>query len=89
MLTFILNLPYTLIGLVIGIISLPTKVGIKKDSHFVIIVQVKSFWWAMGFMKGARAMAIGHTILLSPKIEDRDFEHELVHVQQYDKAPLI
>ena len=34
-------------------------------------------------------MAIGHVILLSPKIEDFDLEHELIHVQQYDQEPLI
>ena len=40
-------------------------------------------------MKGARAMAIGNTVLLGPTIEDHDLEHELVHVTQYQRMPLI
>ena len=40
-------------------------------------------------MRGARAAAIGYVILLSPKIENLDLEHELVHVDQHRRYPLI
>ncbi|MCX6784296.1 MAG: hypothetical protein NT141_04535 [candidate division WWE3 bacterium] len=40
-------------------------------------------------MKNARATTIGHVILLSPKIEVDDINHELIHVVQNQKAPLI
>ena len=34
-------------------------------------------------------MTVGHTILLGPKILDRDLEHELIHVRQYEQEPLV
>ncbi|TSC68947.1 MAG: hypothetical protein G01um101456_410 [Parcubacteria group bacterium Gr01-1014_56] len=43
----------------------------------------------MLFMKGGRAITIGHIILLGPNTEDRDLEHELVHVEQFTRMPLI
>ncbi|OHA34177.1 MAG: hypothetical protein A2928_04730 [Candidatus Taylorbacteria bacterium RIFCSPLOWO2_01_FULL_45_15b] len=85
---FILNTPYTLTGLIVGILSIPTSIGFRKKPY-AIVMKIRSFWWAFGYMKNARAMTVGHVVLLSPKIEDRDLEHELVHVQQYERAPLI
>ena len=85
---FILNIPYTLIGLIVGILSIPTGIGFRKKPY-AIVMKIRSFWWIFGYMKNARAMTVGHVVLLSPKIEDRDLEHELVHVQQYERAPLI
>jgi len=43
----------------------------------------------MGYLKNARAMSIGHVVLLGPEIEDKDLEHELVHVEQYIREPII
>jgi hypothetical protein len=40
-------------------------------------------------MKNARAANVGHVILLGQKTEPLDKEHELVHVSQYMKYPLI
>lgn len=40
-------------------------------------------------MKRARAMAIGHVVLLGPKLEVKDLEHELVHVSQHQRVPII
>ncbi len=88
MIGFILNIPYTLLGLLAGIFSLPRTV-LWKTRPYAVILNVKSFWWAIGYIRGARAMAIGHTVLLSPKIENKDLEHELVHVQQCQQTPLI
>ncbi|TSC90048.1 MAG: hypothetical protein G01um10142_490 [Parcubacteria group bacterium Gr01-1014_2] len=34
-------------------------------------------------------MTIGHAILLSHKIIDRDLEHEIVHVRQHERIPII
>ena len=75
-------------GLVVGLISVPTAIRLNK-SPFAIIFKVKSLWWAVGYLKNARAVTIGHVVLLSPKIENGDMEHELVHVWQYGRAPLI
>ena len=34
-------------------------------------------------------MAVGNVVMFSPKILPNDLEHELVHVEQAMKAPLI
>ena len=88
MIGFILNIPYTVIGLFAGIISIPTAIA-WKTRPCAVILKVKSFWWAIGWMRGARAMTIGHAVLLSPKIKNKDLEHELVHVQQHQQMPII
>ncbi len=85
---FILNLPYTLIGLLVGLISGIKSIGWDKE-HKAIIVNVRKFWWVAGHRKGVRAMVAGHTVLLGPNLEDKDLEHELIHVEQHDRAPII
>ncbi len=88
MLGFILNIPWTLIGLILAVISGPSHAGFKKKEK-AIILQITKFWWEAGYLKNARAMAMGHVVLLGPKIEKGDLEHELVHVRQFDRFPLI
>ena len=85
---FILNIPWSVIGLLAGIISVPKSVK-WNVRPYAVIMAVKSLWWAIGYMKGARAMAIGHIVLLGPKYEEKDLEHELVHVEQHQRMPLI
>jgi hypothetical protein len=34
-------------------------------------------------------MAIGHAVMLGPQELPKDLEHELIHVKQYDREPLI
>lgn len=86
--SFVLNLPYTLVGLLTAAVSFPKKIGVRADpSH--IVIDIKWWWWAIAWMKGARAATIGHVILLGDKTQEKDYEHELVHVRQYKKYPLI
>ena len=40
-------------------------------------------------MKHTRAMAFGHVVMLGPNLEDKDLEHELIHVEQHQRMPLI
>lgn len=40
-------------------------------------------------MKNIRGMAMGNVVLLGPKELEGDLEHELVHVEQFQRAPLI
>lgn len=88
MISFILNIPYTLVGILLGLISVPDGIAFKRKPY-AFIIGVRNFWWAFGYMKNARAMAIGHVVLLGPRLEDKDLEHELVHVWQHQKMPLI
>ena len=88
MLAFILNFPYSIIGLVLGLISFPFRANFRTNPY-VIILHVKKFWWVFGYMKGARAMTIGHVVLLGQELENNDLEHELIHVEQYERLPLV
>lgn len=89
MIQFILNLPWTCIGVIAGIISFPESVPQFRKNPHTIVVKVKSFWWWSWFHKGVRAMTIGQCILLGPSTESFDREHELTHVEQYQRFPFI
>lgn len=87
---FILNLPWTILGLIEALLSIPTRVQIfKKPTAFVI--HVRSFWWRAWFPgnKGVRGSAIGHVVLLGPTADSKDLAHELIHIEQFQRAPLI
>ncbi len=87
---FILNLPWTLVGLFLTLISLPKKVDINK-APFALIFKVQSFWWFKWLPKSAnvRGMAIGNVVMLGPKELPKDQEHELVHTEQIEREPFI
>ncbi len=84
MIAFILNLPWTLEGLVAGLFSGPSKIYFNFRP-FAIVFEVRTFWWARVFKIYAkmRACAMGHVILLGPKTLPKDFEHEVVHINQH------
>ncbi len=89
MIGFILNLPFTIIGIIVALVSFPIKVSAHAEP-FAFIFEVKSLWWTgIGYMKGARAAAIGHVVILGPHIESKDLEHELIHVEQHQRRPLV
>ena len=88
MIRFILNIPYTIVGLIIALVSMPTGIKFRKNPY-AFILNVKKFWWMFGYMKNARAMAIGHVVMLGPNLENKDLEHELIHVEQHQRMPLI
>jgi len=87
---FILNLPWNLVGIIIGLISIPKKVSIHLHP-FSIIFTVRSFWWYkwMSGKAGVRAMTNGQIINLGPLEQQKDLEHELIHVEQAIREPLI
>lgn len=85
---FILNLPFTLIGIVPTILSVPYSMKLINNPY-AFVFKVKKFWWSFGHMKNVRAMTVGHIILLSPKILKNDLEHEIIHVKQGERYPLI
>lgn len=85
---FILNLPFTLTGIIPMILSGPYDVKLVKNPY-ALVFEVKGFWWAFGFLKKARAITIGHIILLGPRLLKNDLEHEIIHVEQCDRYPVI
>lgn len=88
MIAFLLNLPYTITGLLVGVLSLPKSIQFEKNPY-AFVLRIKKFWWRFGYLKYARAMTIGHVVLLGPEITDKDFEHEMIHVEQYQREPII
>jgi hypothetical protein len=87
-LSFLLNLPYTLAGVFLGILSFPKSISIQR-SHCAIVINTKSLWWAPNWLKGTRAATVGHTVLISPRVLANDLEHELTHVTQHARAPIV
>lgn len=89
-LAIILNIPWTILGFFCGLLSLPKKVAFQNKPK-ALIFSVRSFWWYAWLpnTKGVRAMAIGNIVLLGSNILDKDLEHELVHVSQFEREPLI
>ncbi len=87
---FILNLPYTIIGLLGAMLSVPCKIAVTQRP-LAIVVNIRSFWWYhwLPGKKNVRAITNGHVIQLGPAIFDKDREHELIHVEQYEREPFI
>ena len=85
---FLLNLPFTLTGIIPLILSGPYNLETIKNPY-ALVFKIRSFWWGFRHMKNARAMTIGYIILLSPKVLKNDLEHELIHVKQYNQYPAI
>lgn len=88
LIAFILNLPWTILGLLLALVSIPVKVRVDKE-NWAIILWIKSWWWTVLWMKNARAATIAHVVLLGSRTQNLDLEHELIHVEQYRRAPLI
>ena len=90
LLAFILNLPWTIILLVASVLSIPYKLELHHKP-FAVIIYVRSFWYYrwVPSQKGVRAMTLGSVILLGPKLLPNDLEHELVHIKQHQREPLI
>ena len=90
LISFVLNTPWTIIGIFCAAISIPTGLSYSMSS-LTVIFTVHSFWWYTWLprQKGARGMALGNIILLGPNRLQGDIEHELVHIRQYQRAPLI
>lgn len=84
------NLPWSVLGMLAGLVSLPSSLE-WQTPHLGFVVKVRSFWWYTWLpkMSGVRAMAIGNVVLLGPNILQNDLEHELVHVEQAMREPLI
>lgn len=83
---FLLNLPWTIIGLFFGVLSIPRSMKFQSNA---IIITVHTFWWQFWYLKGIRAANIGHVVMLGSKPDPRDLTHELVHVKQYIRYPFV
>lgn len=90
LLSYLLNLPFTIAGIFLALVSIPKTISFDP-STLAVIVRVRSLWWTNVFfwLKGARAAPFGQVILLGPHIAKGDLEHELVHIEQWIREPFI
>lgn len=85
-----LNLPWTVIGFVGAILSMPYKVEFSKNPP-ALVFHVRSFWWYAWLpgQKGIRGMANGNIVQVGKNFENGDKEHELIHIEQFMRTPLV
>jgi len=87
----VLNAPWTFLCGVAAVISVPTRLEFRGGFMPVFIIHVRSLWWYtwMPEDKNASGWTMGNAILLSPRAVKADLTHELVHVEQYCRAPFV
>ena len=88
--SFISYLPWTILGILCALMSGPARLRLFWQP-LSIVFDVKSFWWYrwLPANKGVRAVNIGHATLLGPQADAKDLAHELIHVEQHERVPLI
>ena len=77
-----------IIGILFGFFSLPTNISFTSNP-ISIVLRVRKLWWAIGYMRGARAVTIGSVVILGENIKTHDLDHELIHIKQYQRLPII
>ena len=87
-LLFILDLPFTLTGIIPLILSIPYEFKFVKNPY-ALVFKVKSFWWIHIYRPKIRAMTVGHMVLMGPRLLRNDLEHEIIHVKQAERYPVI
>ena len=86
---FILNIPWTLIGFILGLLSFPRNITFCMSDH-TIIMRVKRLWLTEMVMKSrVSGNAIGNVLLLTQNADDEVYRHECIHVRQFGQAPFI
>lgn len=88
-LAFLLNTPFTIIGLLLALIYIPYKVIWNRDLAALILYVRYDRFTPLPYMKGWRAMALGHAVIMGPREKPLDLEHELIHVEQHIRYPFI
>jgi len=86
----LLNLPWTILGLVGGLVSGPKRIRFSNTPP-AIILSIRGFWWLAWLpgYKGVRAATWGNTVVEGPHLLPNDDKHELIHVEQAMRRPLI
>lgn len=85
-----LNLPWSLYGTALAVVSIPRNIHVHKKRG-AIVFTVGSLWWAkvLPGYKNVRAVTIGQVILLGKALDPHDLQHELIHVDQAVRTPLL
>lgn len=87
-LAFVLNSPYTLFGILLAILSVPRSLNFDRN-QFALIFRVRLAYPFLPYMKSWRGMALGNVVILNKRELPNDLEHELIHVEQFNRHPFI
>ena len=89
LLSLLLNLPWTIMGIFLASISIPISLRFKAQPYALIFRVSNLNWWSRIYgREGVRAAALGNVILLGQTTAG-DLEHELMHIKQAMHRPLI
>lgn len=83
------NLPYTVFGIAFSILSVPKKISFDIRTGLPVLVIKVHTLKTVFTMPQVRGVTFGSTILLGPLEDANVFEHELVHVEQFLRYPII
>lgn len=84
----IINIPWTILGFLIGLICLIYK--IKFDERGFLLIFVKRLWVTEVFLKRRTyGLVLGNIIILSQYADKKTLIHEIKHIEQFKKMPLI
>ncbi|OHA93790.1 MAG: hypothetical protein A3E02_00290 [Candidatus Zambryskibacteria bacterium RIFCSPHIGHO2_12_FULL_38_34] len=85
----IINTPWTILGILTGLICLIYK--IKPDKRGFILIFVKRLWVTEIFLKRQTyGLVLGNIIILSQYADQKTLIHEIRHhIEQFKKMPLI
>lgn len=89
---FLLNIPWTLVGFLQALVSIPYRVRFDSE-RFAIIFDVISLWWLDIFHapNKPKGVASGHVVCIGPRGRGNEkiLFHELIHVEQHIRYPFI
>ncbi|PIR96281.1 MAG: hypothetical protein COT92_01940 [Candidatus Doudnabacteria bacterium CG10_big_fil_rev_8_21_14_0_10_42_18] len=89
MLGLLLNAPWTLLGLAIAALSIPKRTLVKKDA-LALVIDVRRIWLVEPFHgKPVKGFTLGNCVLRSDFAIINTINHELIHVRQFTKFPLV
>lgn len=86
LLKYVLNVPYTLLGLYNLLFCFPYKIQLAKDA--LVFRSITCGLVHFGFPK-VRGFAIGNIAIVRRNEPKEIVSHELVHIEQYMKYPFI
>jgi hypothetical protein len=93
LLALVWALPYTLLGLLLGVVGLCTGGRVRIRGRVIEFYGGGVKWLLQQFFfgEGAIALTLGHTILgQTDAALDISHDHEMVHVRQYERwGPLM
>lgn len=87
---FILNIPWTILGLVVvGMLSVPKNIVIDKNNGVIILIVWRLWLNEIFLRRRINGFTLGNIVLLTERFSDFIYNHELVHICQFRKIPLI